>query len=470
MTRRQRHATTPDGEATSPTGPGPRRSPPASSPRPASGWRRCRRPATCCSGSRCGRWRAARRRRAPRPRRRHRRRHARRLQRPHARPRVRRRRVRACTATAPASSPSSRSSRTSACIGRTCRRRGRAAARREPASPHHARAAGAARAALRRRARDAGRRSRDLRARAPRRRRGRERPRRRPDRRRRSSRGSSPSGHDFYAAPRISPDGTRLAWLSWDHPDMPWDGTELWVADLTAAGGLAAERRVAGGPAECVLQPAWSPDGRLHFVSDRSGWWNLYRVDDEAAAAARRDEAASPAATPLAPLDAEFAKPSWVFGLQDYVFLPDGRLLAYWSAGGADRLGVITADPGRRGGQHAARRSPAPSPPLGSIAVAGRRRRGARRQSARRAPPSPCWTRPRRPADVRRASAASQIDPGYISAPEPIEFPTSYEPGSVTGPLVGRAGGGGRVPQRARAVLPAREQGLRRPRRASGRR
>src|SRR5664280_579902 len=83
-------------------------------------------------------------------------------------------------------------------------------------------------------------------------------------------------GHDFYGAPRLSPDGRRLAWLSWDHPQMPWDGTERWGADLAAAGKLAAERRVAGGPTESVLQPDWSPGGRLHFVSDSSGWWNLY--------------------------------------------------------------------------------------------------------------------------------------------------------------------------------------------------
>ena len=92
-------------------------------------------------------------------------------------------------------------------------------------------------------------------------------------------------GHDFYAAPRLSPDGRRLAWLSWDHPRMPWDGTELWVADVTAAGELAAERLVAGGPDESVVQPAWSPDGRLHFVSDRSGWWNLYRAAPDLPAA-----------------------------------------------------------------------------------------------------------------------------------------------------------------------------------------
>ena len=142
------------------------------------------------------------------------------------------------------------------------------------------------------------------------------------------------SGHDFYAAPRLSPDGLRLAWLSWDHPQMPWDGTELWVAELSAAGELAAERRVAGGPAESVLQPAWGPDGRLHFVSDRSGWWNLYRAEGDDV-------------TPLAPLAAEFAKPAWVFGLQNYDFLPDGRIAATFGQDGVEHLGLI--DPAHPG-------------------------------------------------------------------------------------------------------------------------
>ena len=109
---------------------------------------------------------------------------------------------------------------------------------------------------------------------------------------------------------------------------MPWDGTELWVADVTAAGELAAERRVAGGPTESVLQPDWSPDGRLHFVSDRSGWWNLYRLDGASA-------------TALAPLPVEFAKPAWVFGMQNYGFLPDGRVAAYFSGDGTDSIGLI---------------------------------------------------------------------------------------------------------------------------------
>ena len=87
------------------------------------------------------------------------------------------------------------------------------------------------------------------------------------------------SGHDFYAAPRLSPDGRRVAWLSWDHPRMPWDGTELWTAELAGDGSLTGERLVAGGPDESILQPLWSPTGALWFASDRTGWWNLYAVE-----------------------------------------------------------------------------------------------------------------------------------------------------------------------------------------------
>src|SRR5204863_3271721 len=78
------------------------------------------------------------------------------------------------------------------------------------------------------------------------------------------------SGADFYSFPRISPDGKRLAWTSWNHPQMPWDGTELWIADLDENGNVSNARRVAGGPTESIFQPAWSDDGILHFISDRS--------------------------------------------------------------------------------------------------------------------------------------------------------------------------------------------------------
>ena len=88
------------------------------------------------------------------------------------------------------------------------------------------------------------------------------------------------SGNDFYASPRFSPDGQQLAWLTWNHPNMPWDGTELWVADYGADGSLSDAKLVAGGDDESIFQPEWSPRGVLHFVSDRSGWWNLYRLMD----------------------------------------------------------------------------------------------------------------------------------------------------------------------------------------------
>ena len=69
------------------------------------------------------------------------------------------------------------------------------------------------------------------------------------------------SGYDFYSTPRLSPDGTRLAWLAWPHPNMPWDGTELWIADVNADGALERAACVAGGPSESIYQPGWSPGG-----------------------------------------------------------------------------------------------------------------------------------------------------------------------------------------------------------------
>ena len=127
------------------------------------------------------------------------------------------------------------------------------------------------------------------------------------------------SGYDFYSTPRLSPDGSKLAWLSWRHPLMPWEGTELWVADVDASGALANAVCVAGGPAESIYQPGWSPNGVLYFASDRDGWWRLYR--------ARRGGSAQPdprytieavLREPLA--EAEFGRPQWVFGTATWAF------------------------------------------------------------------------------------------------------------------------------------------------------
>ena len=141
------------------------------------------------------------------------------------------------------------------------------------------------------------------------------------------------SGHDFYASPTISPDGRRLAWLVWDHPRMPWDGTELWTADVAADGTLSNEKCMAGGPAESIFQPAWSPSGELHYVSDRTGWWNVYRE--------RNGEFQN-----LTPTDAEFGTPQWVFGMSTYAFLDDGRIAALYTRDGFDHLALVSPEGG----------------------------------------------------------------------------------------------------------------------------
>jgi dipeptidyl aminopeptidase/acylaminoacyl peptidase len=137
------------------------------------------------------------------------------------------------------------------------------------------------------------------------------------------------TGRDFYAAPRPSSDG-RLAWLEWDHPNMPWDGTELMVGVLEG-GDLGSRRRVAGGPEESVFQPEWAPDGNLVFASDGTGWWNLYRWDGATV-------------SELHAMDADFGHPLWVFGRTTFGFLSEGRLLAgYWSEG-THRLAIVGPD------------------------------------------------------------------------------------------------------------------------------
>jgi dipeptidyl aminopeptidase/acylaminoacyl peptidase len=136
-------------------------------------------------------------------------------------------------------------------------------------------------------------------------------------------------GNDFYAAPRLSPDGRQLAWLCWDHPRMPWQGTELWVADIAADGSLVDGRLIAGGMDESICQPEWSPDGLLHFVSDRSGWWNLYRFEDGVV-------------HPLCPREAEFATPHWNFGGSMYGFTSSEEIVCTYIEDGISRLGRLS--------------------------------------------------------------------------------------------------------------------------------
>jgi dipeptidyl aminopeptidase/acylaminoacyl peptidase len=141
------------------------------------------------------------------------------------------------------------------------------------------------------------------------------------------------SGSDFYAAPRVSPDGRHLAWLCWDHPRMPWQGTELWMAELQADGALGAARLVAGGAEEAICQPEWSPANVLHFVSDCKGWWNLYLLQGDTV-------------RPLCQRAAEFGAPHWSFGAAMYGFRSATEIVCTYIENGVSRLAQLSTASG----------------------------------------------------------------------------------------------------------------------------
>ncbi len=141
-------------------------------------------------------------------------------------------------------------------------------------------------------------------------------------------------GCDFYASPRISPDGHHICWISWNHPEMPWDGCELFLAELHPGGEAGEAIHVAGGRDESIFQPQWSPDNRLHFVSDRTGWWNLYYWNGKTA-------------RNLCKMEAEFAVPQWVFGQSTYAFAGDKEILAAYNRGGRWTLCLLEGENGQ---------------------------------------------------------------------------------------------------------------------------
>jgi dipeptidyl aminopeptidase/acylaminoacyl peptidase len=141
-------------------------------------------------------------------------------------------------------------------------------------------------------------------------------------------------GRDFYSSPRIAPDGRRLSFLAWDLPWMPWDGCELFVADLAHDGTLGDPVRVAGVDGEeAIWQPEWSPGGDLVFASDRSGWWNLERIHG-------RERGV------LHPAEAEFGYPAWVFGTRSLGFLGDGRIVCSYERDGRSQHGILDPETG----------------------------------------------------------------------------------------------------------------------------
>jgi dipeptidyl aminopeptidase/acylaminoacyl peptidase len=135
-------------------------------------------------------------------------------------------------------------------------------------------------------------------------------------------------GNNFYSDPRLSPDGNKLAWLTWNHPNMPWDGCELWLADVQEDGTLHNATLVAGSSTESIFQPEWSPGGVLYFVAEFTGWWNLYRWQDGKIET-------------LYPMEAEFAYPQWVFGVSTYGFLSEQAILCTFTQNGFWYLALL---------------------------------------------------------------------------------------------------------------------------------
>src|SRR5215218_3174107 len=212
------------------------------------------------------------------------------------------------------------------------------------------------------------------------------------------------SGHDFYAAPRPSPDGRRLAWLSWDRPCMPWDGADLWVADLGPDGRLGPARHIAGGPHESVVQPEWNAEGSLHFVSDRSGWWNLYRE--------RHGQVNS-----LLPIAAEFADAPWELDYSSYAFVADGRIACRYRQHGRDRLGLLDPESGQLTDL------PIPYTSLKPYLRAVGDRLAFIGASPTTSSAVAILHVPTGDLDVL-AGAEVSLDPTWVSVPQPIEFPT----------------------------------------------
>jgi len=214
------------------------------------------------------------------------------------------------------------------------------------------------------------------------------------------------SGNDFYSSPRLSQDGSHLAWLTWNHPNMPWNGTELWVGELKADGSLGHSERIVGGTDESIFQPEWSPDGVLYFVSDRTGWWNLYSWQNESL-------------VPLCEKAAEFGLPQWVFGMSTFAFASTHRIICTYTEQGVSHLASLDTTTGKL--------DPIETPysSIGQVrATAGRTVfiGGSPTEPASIIQLDLNTSR----FDVLRRSSNVTVDAGYLSSPESIEFPTEH--------------------------------------------
>jgi dipeptidyl aminopeptidase/acylaminoacyl peptidase len=213
------------------------------------------------------------------------------------------------------------------------------------------------------------------------------------------------SGRDFYAAPRPSPNDECLAWLAWDHPHMPFEWTDLCIADFASDGSVSNERRVAGSEQESIFQPEWSSDGFLHFVSDRTGWSNLYVERDGGVHALTREEA-------------ELGYPQWVFDLSRYAFLADGRIACVFTRAAIDGLELLDPQSGKL------ERIALPYSSFSSPSI---RSHGARLVFPASSPTEPTAVieldLDSGSSEVLRHSTELELDERYISVAQPVDFP-----------------------------------------------
>ena len=211
-------------------------------------------------------------------------------------------------------------------------------------------------------------------------------------------------GKDFYSSPRISPDGRQLTWLSWNHPNMPWDGCEVTLANFADDGSLDMPVLVAGGLDESIFQPEWSPDNILHFVSDRTGWWNIYRYKESKV-------------EPLYPMEAEFGQPQWIFGMSKYGFESEQFILCAYSQKGVWNLARIDTV------TKSLEKIDIPYTSIENIQI------GAGKVAFFGGSPTEggallTMDLKSREIEVIRKSNSLEVDGAYLSVPKTIEFPT----------------------------------------------
>jgi len=211
-------------------------------------------------------------------------------------------------------------------------------------------------------------------------------------------------GNDFYHSPRLSPDGSRLAWLTWNHPQMPWDAAELWVAPVRDDGSLERAVHIAGGEGTSAAQPLWSPDGTLYFALDRSGWWNIHRWRGGCA-------------EPVLEMEAEFASPQWIFRMANYGFDGSRRIICSYVQDGVCHLAALDAESG------AMELIETPYTSIGSVRVEDGQVVFIGGSASR---PTAVVLMDLATGEVEelRRAAELEVDASYFSSPEPVEFPT----------------------------------------------